>query len=72
MKDTAFTNDLGVAIIIHWDDLKYQHLESIDHSKLFECRGYDDSGTEYTGIATYTCGELDGITDIEVLNLVNN
>jgi hypothetical protein len=65
METQIFTDEHGIDVTVHFDDLKYQHIEHIDHTNVYEARGYDANGRQYTGIASFTCDELDGITDIE-------
>lgn len=69
MSTETYTNENGVEIQVHFDDLEYALLEVISvHDKVYECRGYDANGCEYSGIATISCDELVCIEDIEPLN----
>lgn len=68
MNTEIYTNENGVEIQVHFDDLEYQLLEVISyHDKVYECRGYDANGSTYSGIATISCDELASIEDIEQL-----
>lgn len=69
MRTETFTTDSGVEIQVHFDDLQYQLMEEdIDERmEIYECRGYDANGTQYSGIAEFSCDELESITDIEIL-----
>lgn len=66
-KTEKYISETGTEITVHFDDLQFQQIDHVDHSIIYECRGYDANGNEYTGIATFTCGELDSIEDIEQL-----
>lgn len=69
MKTETYTTDNGVEIQVHFDDLQYQFLDhdSEERSATYECRGYDANGIQYSGIAEFSCDELESITDIEQL-----
>jgi hypothetical protein len=56
-------------IEVTFDDLQYQFLSSDNppYDKTYECRGYDDEGRIYSGIAEFSCDELVEITDIECI-----
>lgn len=62
-----FTDESDIEVTVHFDDLKYQYLnhDPEERNVVYECRGYDANGREYSGIASFTCDELDGIEDIE-------
>ena len=69
MRTETFTNEHGVQIQIHFDDLQYQLLEKIDcYDSSWECRGYDANGNQYSGIAQISCDECVEIEDIEQIN----
>lgn len=59
-----------IEIEVTFDELHYQHLESIDHSQIYECRGFDSEGNLYSGIAEFCCDELISIEDIECIENV--
>ena len=66
MQTETYTNENGVEIQVHFDDLQYQLLEKIDcYDATYECRGYDANGNTYSGIASISCDECVGIDDIE-------
>ena len=68
MTTETFTNENGVDIQVHFDDLEYQLLEKIDcYDATYECRGSDDAGNRYSGIASISCDECVGIEDIELV-----
>ncbi len=52
---------------ITFDDLEYQSLDGVDHTVIYECRGYDERGNTYTGIIDKTCDKYGDIEFIEVL-----
>lgn len=54
---------------IGWDELMHQLLSrDVDEREdVYECLGTGSDGNSYTGIATYSCDELVGITDIHSL-----
>jgi len=69
MQTETFINENGVEIQVHFDDLQYQLLERVDcYDASYECRGFDDNGNEYSGIANISCGECVNIEDIEQIN----
>lgn len=51
----TITDESGKEIKIDFDDLQYQHLESIDHSNIYECRGTGDNGKTYSGTIEICC-----------------
>lgn len=61
----TITDESGKEIKIYFDDLQYQHLESIDHSNIYECRGTGDNGKTYSGTIEICCGEYEAIQDVE-------
>lgn len=65
METRTFKTESGVEKQVHFDDLQYQLLDVVDHTAEYECRGYDANGQDYSGIAIFTCGELEEIVDIE-------
>lgn len=70
MIDTRkFIDDNGIEIIVHFDDMEYSYLshDNEERMRVYECRGYDANGRQYSGIATFICGELDSIDEIERL-----
>lgn len=68
MQTETFKTEHGLEIQVHFDDLQYGLLEVISaHDKVYECRGYDANGRDYSGIATFSCDELISIEDIEQL-----
>lgn len=68
MITETYKTDNGLEIQVHFDDLQYGLLEAISvHDKVYECRGYDANGRDYSGIATFSCDELISIEDIEQL-----
>lgn len=66
MKHETYTNENGVEIQVHFDDLQIQEIDSVDHSVYYTCTGYDANGTEYEGVSHFCCGEFEEITDIEI------
>lgn len=57
---------------VTFDDMEYQYIESVDHSIIYECRGYDAEGNIYSGIVDKTCDEYGSIEDIQLVESHNH
>lgn len=65
METAIYTNECGIEITVHFDDLQIEEIDSVDHSVFYICRGIDVNGGEYEATAEFCCGEFEAITDIE-------
>lgn len=61
----TITDESGKEIKIYFDDLQFQHLESIDYSNIYERRGTGDNSKTYSGTIEICCGEYESIQDVE-------
>lgn len=52
-------------LTITFDDLKTQCIDSVDHDSTWVASGFDDDGNKYSALATFSCGELINIDEIE-------
>lgn len=67
MKTETYTNEHGVEIRVHFDDIQGEVIDRVDHSVFYAITGFDANGNEYTATSEFCCGEFEAITDIEEL-----
>ena len=67
MKTEKYTSESGVETQVHFDDLKGEIIDSVDHSTFYGITGFDANGNQYSATSEYCCGEFEGITGIELI-----
>lgn len=67
MKKETYTSESGVETQVHFEDLKGEVIDAVDHSTFYGITGFDANGNKYSATSEYCCGEFEGITDIELV-----